>query len=77
MIVYNIFGIISIMCLLLAISLYFFRWVYMYILKNKNQDKSWTKIQKNINNILPFLTKYHNLFWMLCLLSSCVYIYLN
>jgi hypothetical protein len=70
----NIFGIISILSMILAISLYLFRGIYMYILKNKYKSGFYISIQKNINSILPFLTKYHNLFWFLCTLSSCIWI---
>jgi hypothetical protein len=70
----NIFGIISIISLTLSLSLYLFRSIYMYILKKKHKSNFYISIQKNINSILPFLTKYHNLFWFLCTLSSCIWI---
>jgi hypothetical protein len=70
----NIFGIISIISMLLSLSLYLFRSLYIYVLKMEYKSDFHIQIQRNINSILPFLTKYHNLFWFICTLSSCIWI---
>jgi len=66
-VVINTFGVISIISGLLTMSLYLFRAIYIYILKNNSLNNDHIKTLKNINIILPFLTKYHSFFWFVCI----------
>ena len=70
----SVLAIISIIFAFLTISLYLFRSIYMYMLNNKFKNNFSIKIQKNINSILPFLTKYHNSFCFLFILSFSILI---